>query len=51
MDRKADQISSHFYTKLFYVVCEAREAAKEATGTSDSSSSKVDKWVSDCTSN
>ncbi|KAF9029776.1 hypothetical protein BDZ89DRAFT_1159612 [Hymenopellis radicata] len=31
MDRKADQISAHFYSKLYYVVHEARESGNGAS--------------------
>lgn len=39
--QKTDQIAFHFYTKLFYVVNEARNTASVA-----SANGKVDKWVS-----
>ncbi|KAE9399269.1 hypothetical protein BT96DRAFT_939518 [Gymnopus androsaceus JB14] len=38
-DTKADQIAFHFYTKLFYVVNDARNTASVA-----SSNGRVDKW-------
>ena len=38
--QKADQIAFHFYTKLFYVVNQARATAEPRT------QGKVDKWVS-----
>jgi len=36
---KADQIAFHFYTKLFYVLNEARATSEPRT------QPKVDKWV------
>lgn len=46
-DRKADQISSHFYTKLFYVVLEGRDQSQQQQQdqVQGLSESKVDKWV------
>ncbi len=38
-NQKADQIALHFYTKLFYVVSDARMTAESRL------QSKVDKWV------
>jgi len=38
--QKADQIALHFYTKLFYVVNDARNIGDSNLN------SKVDKWVS-----